>query len=157
VRDFIYEGADFESELIKLFPTAIITNTSNGVYKGRLLIEIPEIPQEEYFKKMYMNGFFNMSLAINMSMMENPFEFKRQYKKWEEEVKEEPKDKNNSFLEMLTSAEDIETLKLLNESENITIFNGQTNNHFLFILGKIAELNNKVKLMEKSIQDLWER
>ncbi len=82
--DLIYGGEEYKEELIKLFPIAIIEDTSDEIHIGRISLLV-DIPDKVYLKKILINGFAKMSFHLMMIAM-NPE--KEITKEWNQIVKE---------------------------------------------------------------------
>jgi hypothetical protein len=85
--DLIYGGQEYQEELQTLFPTAKITDASDDIHGGRLVLEV-EIEEEEYDRIIFLNGFAEFSLRISMWMIEKKEDVILKLKEWREKFPE---------------------------------------------------------------------
>lgn len=84
MTDLLYGAAPYQEELEKLFPSAKFTDASDEIHEGRIQIEV-EMPREEYYRKICLNGFGPMSLSTGLL---SSSEFQPWIKKWRKEYPE---------------------------------------------------------------------
>lgn len=70
VKDLIYGGESYKNELQILFPDAKIEDASDEVHRGRISLEIEDIAEKEYWKKICLNGFMEMSMIFKFILID---------------------------------------------------------------------------------------
>jgi hypothetical protein len=88
--DLIYGGNEYKEELKALFPNAKFEDASDEVHEDRISIEIDDnvFDEKDYWKKICLNGFLELSLGVKMAALENQKEFKEEFEKWKKESPE---------------------------------------------------------------------
>jgi len=81
MNDLIYGGNEYKKDIIKLFPKAKIQDASDEIHEDRISIDV-ELPEEEYFRKIILNGFHGMSLG---SMLIDGKKVKKWMRKWKKD------------------------------------------------------------------------
>jgi hypothetical protein len=83
--DLLYGADEYKDELKKLFPTAKIEDASDEIHDNRISIEL-EIEEKEYWKKITLNGFIEMSLNLQMVIRDKDKckIFEEEFQKWRE-------------------------------------------------------------------------
>ena len=79
--DLIYGGNEYIAELKQIFPTAKFTDASDEVHEDRIAIDV-HMDEKEFWKKICLNGFMEMTLGVRLACLEKTEEFNVEWESW---------------------------------------------------------------------------